>query len=228
MTEDETKQSSERDSSEPAEPGRERLGTLLRRADELKMDPERLLPYAQLLVAAQDQHAAERASAEHARRARAEIMGLMLDFSGGYDQPEEAIRREHKGRETRQQFYQLVEAAAHAIRKAEAFYGEHTDQLTKGLRVNYPRELITQDRVFWTRLATDANPSNSFYQREEPTPKFVSVSRLVLTSWRHLVPDYDGKWQDMYALARLWHISNSQDLEYFRRYVMRITKITRE
>ena len=117
----------------------------------------------------------------------------------------------------------VVEAAVQGMRKAEALLDKYPDHFTKGLRVNYSRKSMEQMRVFWTRLAAAANPRQTSYQREEPMRQFASVSQLVLTSWRHLVPDYDGKWQDMYALARLWRISNSQDLEDFKRYVRQIT-----
>src|SRR5713226_8427664 len=125
MNEDETKQSTERDSSEPIEPGRERLEKLLRRAEELKLDHDRLLPYAQLFVRAEDHHAGEATSADHTRRARAHIIGQMHDFPGGYDEPEEAIRLEHQAREPRKQFCRLAEAVVHRMRKAEALFDKH-------------------------------------------------------------------------------------------------------
>jgi hypothetical protein len=223
MNEDnDSRLSRERDLTEPIEPGQKRLERRLLRAEDLKMDPDRLLRYAQLLGYAEDRHAGERTSADHTRRARADIIGQMFGVAGGYDRPEEAIQHEHRARETGQQFCKIVEAAVHLMRKAEASLDKHPDHFTQGLRVNYPRNRITEMRVFWTRLAAAANPHKTSYQREEPMRQFASVSLLVLTSWKHSVPDYDGKWQDMYALARLWHVSNSKDLDSFMRYVRRI------
>src|SRR5262245_16370372 len=36
--------------------------------------------------------------------------------------------------------------------------------------------------------------------------------------------DYRGKWADMHALARAWRLSDTDDTESFRRYVMKISK----
>lgn len=52
-------------------------------------------------------------------------------------------------------------------------------------------------------------------------PERLTLAKQTLLWWYFLVPSHPARWDEMYHLAKAWHLTASKDVESFRRYVLK-------
>jgi cation transport regulator ChaB len=177
----------------------------------------RLLAYARLLAEG------EEIGADHAYRSLRESVGELHGMRDGYANPEEAGRVYRSGRKARQAAHGSAHSARIAVLRLHEVLAKYRSDLPEHIRDAFPPEKIqtileTLNHLWhWTCPAEDHLKSRDAICRSD-----LSATRQTYIWWRFSVPAYRGKWNDMYALARAWHLTDANDVSGFRRYVLRI------
>lgn len=203
-----------------------RIRELLDRADDprvkaSRVDPNRLLKYAWLLVVAEREVEGAAISRGHAERTRAELAGEYHGFEKGYQENTEAWRRYRQGRKARQRIAASLVGVLGNWEKAERVIRRNRPEL--------PEQ--AQAAVSDEKLRTVSNGFNDMRQAMalgEAYPRKASSSKDESTRsihtymlWHNVMPNYKRKWGDMHELALVWKLTASQTTDSFRLVVLK-------
>jgi hypothetical protein len=201
----------------------EKINRLVETASPTGIPADRVRPFARILVAAELEDHWNKIGDEHSRRSTYEMVGELHGVDG-YFNPDQAERAYRQGRKARQ----IVHNAARPVRLAiwrliEIVKTNHA-ALPLHIQYEFPQALNVALEPLDSLIRLTHVAGDSLKQPIRRDSYRVSVNAQTYLWWRYLVANYRGKWADMYALARVWRLSDVRDEETFRRYVLKIAR----
>jgi len=193
------------------------------KARPLKLDLDRVLPYAVLLTIAERQAENEARSNEHTSRSWRELVGAIHGLEGGYHDEKEAETQYRRGRRARN----LLSASLDGVVGKWKSFCELVAKYKPDLPVHNQRRLSREalDTISKTleRLHMELSLEDNVLTQERQARR-LSIKATAYSLWRSAVPRYTGKWSDMHGLAVQWGLSISGDVEAFRSIVLRASR----
>jgi hypothetical protein len=200
-----------------------RVTELVTKAGPLKLEVDRVLPYAVLLTIVERQAKTEAPSDGHTRRSWRELLGLIHGFEGGYDDEKEAERQYRRGRRARSLLRASLDGVMGRWKKFQELVAKHRPDLPVHDQQRLSREALDGVRKSLDRIRMDLFLEDDVVTKERQVRR-LSTAANAYSLWRSAVPAYRGKWSDMHRLAVKWRLSNSRDVEAFRGIVMRASR----
>jgi hypothetical protein len=198
-----------------------RIAELLSRAVGLRIDPNRLVKYALLLVAAEREVVGAAISSEHTARARAELAGKYHGFEEGYEKQEEARQRHRHGRKARQRIAASLSGVLRSWKKAQHVIGKNRRDLPMHAQTAVSAEnlKVVADALYEIYWSIELGNAHALKGGSREKGSTLSIQTYVL--WHNVMPKYKGKWKEMHELARAWRLTRCRGTDSFRLMVLR-------
>jgi hypothetical protein len=194
----------------------------VRKAGKLNISPDLLAKYARILIAAEEV-VAERERSEQS--VQDETARVAAAEHGVYEDDPQKARKAYKAARQRQQaLHNSATALAGTLAQFERVLKARHGSLQVEVADKFPLADILAASNFIREFAAATTP----HPADLAEIKFAK-SELSLTLpghtfmwWRNYVPKYRGQWNDMYALARCWRLTDAQGLDTFQRRVKKL------
>jgi hypothetical protein len=200
---------------------------LVMKALPLDIALDRVLQYALLLSMMERLAQGEATSKEHARRSWHELAGSIQGLETGYRDEQEAAARYRLGRLARHRLGASLDGVATTWRKFQRLVEKHRLDLPVHNQRQLSRKRLDAVGKTLQTLGTGLILENDVLHKERPMPS-LSIRNETYSLWRFTVPQYRGKWSDMYRLAAVWRLTDAKDLDTFRTMATRIPRPSQE
>jgi hypothetical protein len=201
-----------------------RIAELARRAQEkegFELDRARLFAHYWVHAGVQDE--GEEVSEGHTVKAIHEDVGECYGYRDGYQNLEEVKALNARGRAASRQVHAAAAAAYKKLARLSKVHEKNFADLPKHIRDRWPVAHIQQVSESILQLSRWADrrrdPLKAARARAVKRNRPTRAAQTYIW-WREFV-EPEASWDEMYALAKLWRISDSQDIASFQRVVKR-------
>jgi hypothetical protein len=211
-------------------PLRDEIQRLVKQAlKNFKTERSRAFVFAHYHASAKLWRQGEDVSEQHALRAIHECVGELYGNLNGYEDLELAKRLNQKGREARQQVHASARAAHRQLATLCRVYEQNFQGLPSHIQSTFPPAKLLECRDQILRLQRWAQPNRDplLAARKRSLRRGPTVPVLTYLWWRYLVKP-KPTWNEMYNFAIAWGISEAEDVESFRRLVIKQTATFRQ
>jgi hypothetical protein len=206
-------------------PLRDQIERLVKQAlENFKTDQSRAFVFAHYHVNARLWRQGEDVSEQHAWRAIHECVGELYGNLKGYEDPELAKLLNQKGREARQQVHSSARAAHRQLATLCRVYEQNFQGLPSHIQSTFPiaKLLECRDQILSLQRWADPGRNPLLAARKRKLSRGPTVPVLTYLWWRYLV-EPPATWEEMHSFAIAWRISDAEDVESFRRLVLKQT-----
>jgi hypothetical protein len=195
---------------------------LVKRAATTGVSPKRVRVYARYLAYSQGWGEAEKVDADHTFRALRETVGNLHGIYDGYAEPNKAEIEYRQGRKALQFVRSSTCGAIIAVGRLLRVFTTHQSELPQHNRDSFPPEKIQTMLDTLKDLLEATGPTDDYLRENERLCRSpFSATKQAYIWWHDQGPANRGRWDDMYAVARAWRLTEFKNVESFRRYVLR-------
>jgi hypothetical protein len=199
-----------------------RVQRLLGRAKKLGIDGDLLVKYARLVIAAEEVLADRE---KGLRETRGESAILAAAQHGIWeDDPARAKVAYQTARKGERQLHNSARALASKLAGFEKVLTPRYPYIQNEAASKFPLEKLLDACQLLREFATATTPfaDNLLEFKFAKSPLSLTKEGHALQWWHLRMPKYVRKWENMYALARCWHLSAAKDIIDFRRVVRKL------
>jgi hypothetical protein len=192
------------------------IAKLVGQALQLRIHPDLLVKYAFLFNLGVRQLQGEAVSREHMRRSKAELVGQVHGSEEGYVNEGKAIRVYRGGRRASQLIEASLASLQEKFQSTARVIRKHRNKLPlhQQARLSDERLAETSKRLIKMQLAATVDQPDFLVEKHRGRSR--SRAACIFALWRFGMARYRGNWDDMHALATVWGLTNSADVETFR------------
>jgi hypothetical protein len=201
-----------------------RISALIGAAQSSGIHPDRVFNFAFWYASVERLTQGDAISREHTRRAKLELAGYIHGFGTGYCDDFEAKVSYRRGRRARQQIKASLESFLGNWRLFEQVVRKHRSALPDHVQLRYSDAVLGDiaKKLQAMGLATVLDEEDLASERGLEQVRSDIAETYVC--WRLQLPDYRGKWNDMFELAYTWKMSRATSVKTFRNVVGRVLK----
>jgi hypothetical protein len=205
------------------QPIRGSVGEYVRKASHLNIDPSRVLVCACLLATAEREPNCHLPQGPTLSMVPYETIGAWFGLSGEECDPEIVVPLYRRARKAMQRANQSANAALRQIQKLDKIMGDNHKALPEHLKGFRSRIWEVKDPLSELILWTGGDDLLS-RKRTKAATEIFNVSQLTFVWWRICLHGKRTPWEDMLKLAKIWRLTDSGQITYFRRHVQRLSK----
>jgi hypothetical protein len=186
----------------------------VQRAKGLAIEESLVFRYARILIAADE------VVKDRIRRIDRQSLRAAAEHGVFVTDPAKARLAYSAARRNQQQIHNSVTGCSKKLRKFDQVLSARYKSLPQDVISHFPLEEIraASERLHTFASATALQP-NLLNPGMARSPLSLTKSQHALIWWRSCIPHYRGKWHDMHTLARRWRLTNTKDLDHFKRLI---------
>lgn len=195
-----------------------RLRQHVQKAGRLNLEPSLLAKYARVHIAAEE-------IISHRAKGEQEVRDMQARVAASEhgiheDDPKKARAGYAAACRIQQQVHASATGCSQRLTKLEGLLETRYSSLQVDVRDKFPLPGILAASQLIRDFAAATAPHGRWAEVKFAKSELsLTVSGHTFLWWWTRIPRYNGKWKDMYALARCWHMTDARDLDTFERVV---------